>query len=953
MSTESGPERLADALEAFLDRPPDGGREATADWLRRHERVAEFLGPMLVRPDGPAPPPPGPGPGARVGRFRLIGELGRGGMGVVFEAREEGSGARVALKVLPETRAWSPQAVARFEREAAAAARLDHPGIVRVLGSGVAEQRHWIAMELVEGRSLREAWLEVRAACDGDPTAVPAEARLGVAGAAGYLDEVLEIGAQIADALAHAHAAGIVHRDVKPQNVLIDADGRARLVDFGLARGDEDATLTRSGDLAGTPHYASPEQIAGAGRGAEGRSDLFSLGVLLHELVAMARPFDGESTAAVLDAIRGTEPRPLRAFVPRVPRGLEILVARLLEKDPARRPASAQLVADDLRALRRGEAVRTRPIPWPVLVGRFARAHPLVVAALAAACVLPSAVALHLHRTRAAVAAEQVVTARHYERARQTIVDLMQEVAAVDLDTAPGMQSLRMRLFRDAREGFRALAAERPDDAEVALLGARATGGLAEALFELGRPAAALPEFDAAIAAFEALPASLAGQVAVRFELAGRRADRAAAQELLGAPAAAEADLGLALAGWEQLAAAAAGQPIEAQARVAIARTLTRFAGLRCGRDPDGARVHLEAARAAWAAVGPGPDRLEIERAHADLVEAGLCFVAGDLDGAGRHAEAAAVAFAAIPGGERSIRLAMLRAANDAQRARIAAARGEAGLAAGHAERALDGLDALVRADPDANAPRRARAQLRVAEAERLLRGGDLALAEAELDAAVADLDRVAAADPGGGGLLGERLVACQIRAAIEQEARPGEAAPIEALLAEGEGLFAAMREAGPPWPAARSIFGSLLGNHARWLIAMAPVRDLPRAAVLLERAEAEQRAVLAAAPRHLAARAALWVHLRLRSATALAMRDRPAALRALEAGLALAGSAGDGLALLDTMLRAGERDRAAAAFAHLAGRGLVTAEHLRREPRLAGLRGHPDLAGFERGGGR
>jgi hypothetical protein len=509
MPDTPAPDRLADALEAFLGRPR-ADEEPTQDWLARRAELAEFLEPMLVRDGGEAAPPPPRADAPRdVGPYRLLHELGRGGMGIVFEAQRRDDGTHAAVKLLPAARAWSAQAVERFRREARAAAKLDHPGIVRVLGSGTddtpAGELHWLAMELVRGRSLRDAHVDVRTACDGDPEAMPSGTRLGLASndpTAPYWHEVAELGAQLADALAHAHAQGVVHRDVKPQNVLIDAHGRGRRGGCGHARDEQEQTLTRSGDFAGTPHYTSPEQISGPRDAIDGRSDLFSLGVLLFELLAMRRPFQGDDATAVLDAIRHSPAPSLRVLAPSTPKGLATIVTRLLEKRARERPATAALVAADLRAVRDGGSVAMRPIPARVLAMRFVQRHPVaVLAALVAvltAIGTPAAVAFHLHRTQAAVAAEQTRTARNYARARLAIESQLHEVAAVDLDDVPGMAALRLRLFASARDLYRELLTERPDDLAMARLVAKTSAGVAHASLALGRAREAIVAFDEA-----------------------------------------------------------------------------------------------------------------------------------------------------------------------------------------------------------------------------------------------------------------------------------------------------------------------------------------------------------------------------------------------------------------------------------------------------------------------
>lgn len=308
--------------------------------------------------------------------FEIGEEIGRGAMGVVHAARQISLGRRVAIKMLPGCLASDPVAIARFRREAQAVARLKHPGIVQVHGFGEEGGRPWLAMELVDGIPLDQLVAEMRAAAGQTGRrgfdallARVDNARGGAAswstkggrhpapgGAVGILGGIV---AQVADALGYAHAHGIVHRDVKPSNILLRPQGSALVVDFGLAHDDLGASLTRTGQIAGTPHYMAPEQTLAAGATSP-RSDVFSLGVVLYELLTLERPFSAGSEAGVLERVRLADPvRPTR-LNPALPRDLEAVLQRALEKDPAARYADAGLFAADIRAALRGEMVTAR-----------------------------------------------------------------------------------------------------------------------------------------------------------------------------------------------------------------------------------------------------------------------------------------------------------------------------------------------------------------------------------------------------------------------------------------------------------------------------------------------------------------------------------------------------------------------------------------------------------------
>lgn len=734
MPDTPAPDRLAEALEAFLGRPR-ADEAPTQDWLARRAELAEFLEPMLVRDGGePAPPPPRADAPRDVGPYRLLHELGRGGMGIVFEAARRDDGTHAAVKLLPAARAWSAQAVERFRREARAAAKLDHPGIVRVLGSGTddtpAGELHWLAMELVRGRSLRDAHLDVRTACDGDPEALPSDTRLGLASndpTAPYWHEVAELGAQLADALAHAHAQGVVHRDVKPQNVLIDEHGHARLVDFGLARDEQEQTLTRSGDFAGTPHYTSPEQISGPRDAIDGRSDLFSLGVLLFELLAMRRPFQGDDATAVLDAIRHAPAPSLRVLAPATPKGLATIVTRLLEKRASERPATAALVAADLRAVRDGGSVAMRPIPARVLAMRFVQRHPVgvlaVVVAVLTAIGTPAAVAFHLHRTQAAVAAEQARTARNYARARLAIESQLHEVAAVDLDDVPGMAALRLRLFASARDLYRELLAERPDDLAMARLVAAASAGVAHASLALGRAREAVLGFD------EALNAPPGDDANAPLERASALAGRALARALEGDAAGAAADREAATAIWRAiLDSGTENDPRRTSAAFGLAAAATSNAELVAVDDPERALEELATARAAWLAAQPSGDRLALELARVDATAASAWLALAMPTEAERALSAAEQALASA-GDRASRRRQSVRTTLASLRAALAAERGDAAAAEAAFREARRILDERIAADPLAQGARITRAAVLRREAARRLRAGDAAAA--------------------------------------------------------------------------------------------------------------------------------------------------------------------------------------------------------------------------------
>jgi serine/threonine protein kinase/tetratricopeptide (TPR) repeat protein len=271
--------------------------------------------------------------GIRLGPFEILGSLGAGGMGEVWRARHTKLGREVAIKTLPEEFAADPDRLARFEREAQTTSNLNHPNILTIFDVGEVDGRPYLAAELVPGETLRARLTQ------------STTGRLAVA-------DVVDFARQVASALAAAHDAGIVHRDLKPENVMIRPDGLVKLLDFGLAKavlaptqpGEGSAldTLARTaiGAVVGTVAYMSPEQARGFG--VDARSDVFSLGAVLYEMLAGRAPFTGPSQADVLVAILDRVPAPLDAARPDTPPALQAVVARCLEKDPARRYRSGR-----------------------------------------------------------------------------------------------------------------------------------------------------------------------------------------------------------------------------------------------------------------------------------------------------------------------------------------------------------------------------------------------------------------------------------------------------------------------------------------------------------------------------------------------------------------------------------------------------------------------------------
>jgi serine/threonine protein kinase len=414
----------------------------------------------------------------RLGDFEIIREIGRGGMGVVFEARQISLNRKVALKVLSRI-GLNDKSVQRFRREAEAAGRLHHTNIVPVYAVGDEAGTHFYAMELIEGpsldrviRHLREPEKEPELSKQADsPASLVATgpyveesssssvtASSGLSSGSHYFDTVARLIAEVADGLEYAHRQGVIHRDIKPSNLLLsstiisETDGslqgnRLSINDFGLARVLEQPGVTMTGEFVGTPAYMSPEQVTAGRTPLDHRTDIYSLGATLYELLTLQRPFTGANREKVLAGIIHKEPKAPRKLNHKVPVDLETICLKAMEKDPDRRYQSAGLMAEDLRRYVNRFAIEARRASALQHAVKWIRRRPAFSAALAAIVILAVAVAFFAYRA-------SVLETRRLEDQERAQQELLAEKREAALDKA-----ITAALGSNAKEAEKTIAA--------------------------------------------------------------------------------------------------------------------------------------------------------------------------------------------------------------------------------------------------------------------------------------------------------------------------------------------------------------------------------------------------------------------------------------------------------------------------------------------------------------
>lgn len=513
--------RVLEASQQFLRELEQGRRPDRRVWLARYPDLSDALSACFdglefmyrasaaVPVSRPERPPLASPTAAPLGDFQLLREIGRGGMGIVYEATQLSLNRRVALKVLPFASSFDTKYLQRFRQEAHAAAQLHHPNIVPVYAVGCERGIHFYAMQLIDGHSLDRVIRQLRhdagldandppptSAADPnrtplltppptEPVGLPADlsaasvapddetlARLSTdfsrqrtGGRSQYWRAAARLMAQAAEAIEYAHQQGIVHRDIKPANLLLDTHRKLWIADFGLAHFDAEQNLTQTGELVGTIRYSSPEQVSGQRVVLDHRTDIYSLGATFYELLTLRPIFRGTSRQALMQQVLYQEPTSPRGLERDLPPELETIVLKAVSKNAADRYATAQDLADDLQRFLRDEPIRARRPSLADRARKWARRHPSLVASVVLimfATLLVSAISnwlvtqanLRTNEALARASARAVEAERRFLQARQA-ADILIEVGETDLADLPPLTGVRKRLLETALEYYK------------------------------------------------------------------------------------------------------------------------------------------------------------------------------------------------------------------------------------------------------------------------------------------------------------------------------------------------------------------------------------------------------------------------------------------------------------------------------------------------------------------
>jgi serine/threonine protein kinase len=516
-------ERLLAAVQEYLQAVEAGHRPDQAAFVCRFPHLADALEECLaglefvqaatqrIHPARALAVSAETVPLQTLGDFRIVREIGRGGMGIVYEAVQVSLGRPVALKVLPLAAALDGRQLQRFKNEAQAAAFLHHQHIVPVYAVGVERGVHYYAMQLIDGPNLASLLgaakpprrmdlaraLRGENATTADPSGpapapaastradfTPPFSTLRAERPVEFFQTVARLASQAAVALDYAHGLGVVHRDIKPANLLLDGRGHLWITDFGLAQFRADTGLTQSGDMLGTLRYMNPEQAGGRRPAISHLTDVYSLGATLYELVTGRPIFDGADRETLLHQILHEEPRTPRAVDRAVPVELETIILKAVAKEPAERYATAQELADDLDRFLHDRPIRARrPSLWEQALRRARRHRGVVVSAVVCLLLLVAGLSVAMVLTAeayererelgrqakaAALEAEQQrARAKESFRQAQEAVAHLAQIGEEELAGNPGLEWLRLRLLEATLSYYQDFIAQSADDPSV------------------------------------------------------------------------------------------------------------------------------------------------------------------------------------------------------------------------------------------------------------------------------------------------------------------------------------------------------------------------------------------------------------------------------------------------------------------------------------------------------
>ena len=472
-------ERLTEVLDEYLRKMEAGEATDRSDLIAAHPDIGEALAEYLSKLDDLNRLVVGDTPtseiaGKQLGDYRLIRELGRGGMGIVYLAQQLSLDRMVAVKLLPFASLLEPKYIERFKNEARAAAQLEHPNIVPVYSIGLDDGIHYYAMRYITGQSLDQVISKTRHETDeSQGTQSPSRGHLKPRKVAPeQLTKLLQQFAEVAEALHRAHEYGVVHRDIKPSNLLLDLQGKLWLADFGLARFQTDSPLTRTGEMIGTMRYMSPEQVAGRAELIDHRTDIYSLGATLYEALSLEPAIQGVEGPALLRTIELEAPVKLKKLCPGLPADVQTLVENAMAKHRDDRYATADLFAQDLRRASSGYPILASRLSPLVLAWRWAeRRRNLVVASAAvmlAAIIGLTVSVVMINAANLKTTSSLSSAKRNYGRAR-TAIDELGTQFAEELVGVPGAEGVRQLLLKKTLGYYKQFASEMKESTDVDL----------------------------------------------------------------------------------------------------------------------------------------------------------------------------------------------------------------------------------------------------------------------------------------------------------------------------------------------------------------------------------------------------------------------------------------------------------------------------------------------------